>query len=126
MLVEILAEFFVDELLDLALDVAIQLALGLALKLRLRELDGDDGDKAFAHVVAGNGDFVFLLLEHAGGLREIVDGARQRRAEAGEVRAAVHGINGVGEGEDVFSIGVVVLQRDFHVHGAALAFHIDR
>ncbi len=126
MLVEILAEFFVDELLDLALDVAIQLALGLALKLRLRELDGDDGDKAFAHVVAGNGDLVFLLLEHAGGLREIVYGARQRRAEAGEVRAAVHGIDGVGEGEDVFSVGVVVLQRDFHVHGAALAFHVDR
>ena len=58
---------FVDELLDGALDVAVQLALGLAFELRLRQLHGDHGDQPFAHVVAGDGDFVLLLLEHAGG-----------------------------------------------------------
>ena len=125
-LVEIFAELFVDELLDLALDVAIELALGLAFELRLRQLHGDHGDQAFAHVVAGDGDFVLLLLEHAGGAGEIVDRARQRGAEAGEVRAAVDGVDGVGERENIFGVAVVVLQRDFDFHVVALAFHVNR
>ena len=68
MLVEVFAELFVDQRLDDALDVAIELALGLAFELRLRQLHGNDGDQAFAHVVAIDGDFVLLLLEHAGGV----------------------------------------------------------
>ena len=126
MLVEIFAQAFVDELLDLALDVAIELALGLPLELRLRQLHGNHGDQSFAHVVAGDGDFVLLLLEHAGGAGEIVDRARQRGAEAGKVRAAVHGVDGVGEGKNVFRVAVVVLQRDFHFDVVALAFDVDR
>ena len=63
-LVEIFAQALVDQLLDLALDVAIQFALGLAFKLRLRQFHGNDRDESFAHVVAGDGDFVLLLLEH--------------------------------------------------------------
>ena len=124
-LVKPLAELFVDELLDVALDVAIELALGLAFELGLRQAHADDGDETFAHVVAGDGDFVFLLLEHAGGGSEIVDGARERGAEAGKVRAAIDGVDGVGEGKDVFAVGVVVLQRDFDFDVAALAFHVD-
>jgi hypothetical protein len=42
------------------------------------------------------------------------------------VRAAVDGVDGVGEGEDVFGVAVVVLQRDFHLHVVALAFDVDR
>ena len=124
-LVEIFAEPFVDELLDLALDVAIELALGLALELRLRQLHGNHRDQAFAHVVAGDGDFVLLLLEHAGGAGEIIDRARQRGAETGKMRAAVHGVDGVGEGKNVFGVAVVVLQRDFHFHVVALALDVD-
>ena len=126
MLVEIFAELFVDELLDEAFDVAIQLALRLAFELRLRELHGNDGDEAFAHVVTIDRDFVLLLFEHAGGAGVVVERARERGAEAGEVRAAVNGVDRVGEGKNIFGVAVVVLQRDFDIHLGALAFHVDR
>ena len=65
MLVEPFAKLFVYELLDVALDIAVQLALGLPFKLRLRQAHGYDRDEAFANVVARDGHFVFLFLEHA-------------------------------------------------------------
>src|SRR4029077_14787849 len=124
--VEIFAELFVDELFDEALDVAIELAFGLSFELRLRQLDGNDGNKAFADVVTSDGDFVLLLFQHAGGAVVEIDGAGERGTEAGKMRAAVNGVDGVGKGDDIFGVAVVVLQRDFHVYLAALALHIDR
>ncbi len=56
----------------------------------------------------------FHVLEQPGLLAEGVDGARQRGAEAAEVRAAIDGVDVVGEAEDVFGVAVVVLQRHFH------------
>ena len=88
-------------------------------------MHGNDRDETFAHIVAIDGDFILLLLEHAGGVGEIVDGARERGAEAGKMRAAIDGVDGVGEGENIFGVAVVVLQRDFDFDGAALAFHVD-
>src|SRR5437870_6592466 len=78
-------------------------------KLRLRQPHADHGNQSFPHVVAGDGDFVLGILEHAGLRSEIVDRPRKRRAEPGKMRAAVHGIDGVREREHVFAIGVVVL-----------------
>ena len=57
---------------------------------------------------------------------EIIDRARQRRAETGKVRAAVHGVDRVGERKHIFRVAVVVLQRDFDFDRVALAFHVDR
>ena len=125
-LVEVFAQALVDELLDRALDVAVQFAFGLAFELRLRQLHGNHRDQPFAHVVAGDRDFVLLLLEHSRGRREIVDRARQRRAETGEMRAAVHGVDRVGERKNIFRVAVVVLQRDFDFDRVPLAFHVDR
>ena len=70
-------------------------------------------------------DFVLLLFQHALGGGEVVDGTRERRTEAGEVRAAIDGVDGIGEGKDVFAVGIVVLQRDFDFDVALLAFHVD-
>src|SRR5579864_525271 len=126
MLVEVFAKLLVDQRLDEALDVAIELALGLPLELGLGQLDADDGDEAFADVVAGDGDFVLLLFQHAERAGVIIDRARQGGTEAGEMRAAVHGIDGVGEAKNVFGVAVVVLERDFHFDGVALAFHVNR
>ncbi len=128
-LVEVLAQLLVDELDDVALNVAVQLALGLAFELRLRQLHADHGGQAFAHVVAAQ--VLLDVLEQAGLLAVEVDGAGQRAAEAAQVRAAVHGVDVVGEAEDVLRVAVVVLQRDFHgQHSAvgqlALAFEVDR
>jgi len=38
-----------------------------------------------------------------------------------EDRSAIHGVD-IGEGENIFSVGIVVLQRNFDFHGAALPF----
>jgi hypothetical protein len=46
-------------------------------------LDGDDGGETFADVVAG--DLGVLLLEQLVGAGELVDGAGEGGAEAGEV-----------------------------------------
>src|SRR5580765_1606160 len=99
MLIEVGSQTLVYKLLDLALDVAIQLAFGLPFELRLRQFHGDDGDQALAHIVAGDGDLVFLFLEHARGAGEIIDGAGERGTETGEMRASIDGIDGIGEGK---------------------------
>ena len=122
-LVEVLADLFVDELLDLAFDVAIELALGLSLELRLGKLHRDHGDQSFTHVVAGDGDFVLLLLEHARGAGEAIDGARQeRRAKAGKIGAAIDGVLMVlAKCKNIFGVAVVVLQErdvDFQIFRA--------
>src|SRR5262249_44779888 len=124
--IEPFAEALVDDLFDVALDVAVEFALGLAFKLRLRQANTDYRFEAFANGIAGDADFVFLLLEHAVGGGKVVDGARERGAEARKVSAAVDGVDGVGEGENVFAVAVVVLQRDFDFDVAALALHVNR
>ncbi len=73
MLVKPFAELFIHELLDVALDVAVQLALGLPFKLRLRQPHADHRHQALTHVIAGDADFVLLLLEHACGGGKVVD-----------------------------------------------------
>ena len=119
------AEALVDEGLHGAGDVGVELALGLAFELRLRQLDADDGDQALAHVVAG--EVLLHVLEEAELLAGGVDGAGQRGAEAGEVRAAVDGVDVVGEAEDRFGVAVVVLERDLHARRRrAIGFHVDR
>src|SRR5713226_9365691 len=125
MLVKPFAEALVHKLFDIALDVAVELALSLAFKLRLRQAHADDGNETFADIVTADADLVFLLFQHAGGGGEIVDGARQRGAKAGEMRAPINGVYSVGEGKNVFAVGVVVLQRDFDFDCAALAFDVD-
>ena len=87
-LVEVLAEAVGDRGLDLALDLGVaELGLGLALELRVGQLDADDRGQTLADVVAGQ--VGVGVLEDAGSTRLVVERARQRRAEAGQVRAAV-------------------------------------
>ncbi len=126
MLVEPFAKLFVHQLLDVSLDVAVQLPFCLPLELRLRQAHADHRHQPLAHVIAGDGHFVLLLFQHSRGRSEVVDRARQRRAEPGEVRAAIHGIDGVGERKYVFAVGVVVLQRDLDLHVPALSLYVNR
>ena len=108
------AELVVDDLLDDALDFGVaQLRLGLPFELRLRDLDADDRDQALADVVAADALFQVLREVVLGGVG--VDRPRQRRAEAGQVRAAFVRVDVVGEGVDRFGVAVVPLQRDLDV-----------
>ena len=55
----------------------------------------------------------------------VVDGAGERGAEAGEMRAAVDGVDVVGEAEDGFGVAVVVLERDVDFDAVAQGLHDD-
>ena len=92
----------------------------------MRQPYTDHRDEAFPNVIAGDGDFVFLFLQHSGRRCKVIDGARQGRPEAGKVRAAIDGVDGVRKSKNVFAVGIVVLQRDFDLHSAALALEVDR
>src|SRR6476661_1419439 len=124
-LVEVLAEAVRDGGLDLALHLSVpELGLGLTLELRIGQLHADDGRQAFANVIAGQ--VAVAVLEDAGSARPVVERARQGSPEARDVGAPIHGIDVVGEGEDVFGVRVVVLERDLDGVRAFAAFDVDR
>ena len=106
--VERLAHHVLDRAAHFARD---QLVLGLARELRLGHLDREHAGQALAHVVAG--DLDLGLLGQLVVLDVLVDDARHRRAQAGEVGAAVALRDVVGEAEDVLAVAVVPLHRDF-------------
>ena len=97
----------VDEAGDLGV---AELGLGLALELRLAQLQRDDRREPLARV--GALQVVVLLLQQALGARVVVERARERRAEAGEVGAALVGVDVVGEGVDGLAVGGGPLQGD--------------
>ena len=111
-LLEVGGEAFVDELLDEPLDLGVaELRLRLPLELRVRQLDRDDGHEPLADVVALERR-VLEVLEERVGRRVGVDGPRERRLEADQVRPAVDGVDVVREAEDRLVVAVVVLHRD--------------
>ncbi len=118
------AKPLVDEGLHGAGDVGVELALGLAFELRLRQLHADDCDQALAHIVAAQ--VLLHVLEETELLADGVDGAGQRGAEAGQMRAAIHRIDVVREAEDRLRIGVVVLEGDLDGDAVAHGLHDDR
>ena len=83
-----------------------------------RQFHGQDGGEAFARIVAG-GRHLVLLVRHLA-FDVIVQRARERRAEAGEVRAAVALRNVVGVAVHRLRVGVVPLQRDLHADAVAV------
>ena len=117
-LLEVVHQLVVDERIHRAFHVGVEFAFGLPLELRLRDLDRDDGDQALAHVVACQP--AFEILDQVGGLRVTADGLGERRAEAGQVRAAVNSVDVVGEREDLLVVSVVVLNRDLDRQVVAL------
>ena len=127
-LLEELAQLVVDELRHLAGDIAVELALGLPFELRLRNLHADHRRQAFADVVAGQ--ILFHVLEQTRLLSESIDGARERAAEAAQMRAAIHRVDVIGEAEQRLRVAVVILQSDLNPHRTAgarlLAFDVNR
>ena len=123
-LLEELGEPLVDRGLDEALDGRVaELGLGLALELRVGDLHRDDRGEALAHVLAL--EVRILLLQLADLARVRVDGAGQRRAEAGQVRAALVRVDVVGEGEQRLLVGVVPLERDLDLADVARVLEVD-
>ncbi len=90
----------------------------MPLKLRLRKLDADHRGQPLAHVVTG--EVLLHVFEQPAGLSSRVYGAREGAAEAAEVRAAIDGVDVVGEAEDRLGVAIVVLQGDFNGEHAAV------
>ena len=123
-LLEELGQLLVDRRLDQAADLGVaQLGLGLALELRVLELDRDERREALAHVLAG--EVLLLLLEEVLLAGVVVDRARERAAEAGEVRAALGGVDVVGEREDGLVVRRVPLHRDLDRAVVGLVLEVD-
>src|SRR5471032_1787323 len=98
-----------------------QLVLGLRREFRLRHLHGQHAGQAFAHVVAG--DFNLGLLGELVLVDVFVDDARHRRAQAGQVGAAVALRDVVGEAQHLLVVGVVPLHRHVHRDVGVLVRH---
>jgi hypothetical protein len=112
-----LAQLLGDDLLDHRPDLGgDELFLGLRRELRLGHLHRQHAGEAFAHVVAGGLDLG--LLRHVRFLDVLVEHPSHRRAQPGEVRAAVLLRDVVGEAEHAFLVGVVPLHR--HLDGDAV------
>ena len=123
-LLEELGELRVDGLLDEALDPRVaELRLRLALELRLAELDGDDRGEPLADVLAL--EVLLLLLEEVHVARVLVQRARERGVEAGEVRAALVRVDVVREREDRLDVLGVPLHRDLDLALLGLALEVD-
>ena len=71
------------------------------------------------------GEVGVLLLEKLLVLRVLVDHRRQRAAEPLFVRAALVGVDGVGEGVHRFGVARVPLHRDLDLVAGTLAVEVD-
>jgi hypothetical protein len=83
----------------------------------------EHGRQALANVVAGEREL--FLLEAAVLLGPLVDGARERGPESGEVRAAFVRVDVVHEGQGVVVVAVVVLHRALDLDPLALRLERD-
>ncbi len=123
-LLQELGELRVDNRLDEALHARItELGFGLTLELGIGELGRDDGGQPLAHVLAG--EVVVLLLELALVAGVLVQRAGQRGAKAGEMGAAVNGVDVVGVGEHRLLVGAVPLHGHLDCALRALAGEVD-
>src|SRR5215218_1477045 len=123
-LLQELGELLVDDRGDEALHARVtELGLRLALELRVGQLGRDHRGEPLAHVLAG--EVVVLLLELALLTSVAVERARERRAEARQVRAALVRVDVVREREDRLLVGGVPLQRDLDGALGALALEED-
>ena len=124
-LLQVRSELVVENRLHDPLDFGVaQLRLGLPFELRLGDLDADDGDQPFADVVAA--DALLEVLGQVLLVRVGVDRVRQRRAEAGQMGAALPGVDVVGERVDRVGVAVVPLERDLRVDAVPRAADVDR
>lgn len=100
---------------------ADQFFLGLRGEAGVGHLHRQHCDHAFAHVVAGQGDL--CLLGDAVLLDVVAQHARQRAAEAGQMRAAILLRDVIGEAIHGFLVGVGPLQGHVHHDAVVLAGH---
>ena len=124
-LVEVQHEALVADRADNALHLwRNELHLGLGLKTRIGMFHAHDSGEAFEHIVAGDGDILFLQQGIVLGI--LVDRTGQGTAESTAVRAPIGIWDGVCVAEKLLVVGVRVVQSNFHDHFVPRAFDHDR
>src|SRR6185503_16522397 len=124
-LLEVRPQLVVQDGFDDALDFSVaKLRFRLPFELGSRNLDADDGNQTFADVVAADAR-IFEILREVVLARVEVHRARQRRAETGQVCAALVRVDVVGKRIDRLGVAVVPLQSDLDVDAVLFAVHVD-
>src|SRR5262249_38928792 len=126
-LLEVTAEVLVYKCFDLTLNVRVEFAFSLTLELGLRQLDADYRYQTFANVFGRK--LLIIFLEEARRFSVVIDRSGQGRSKAGQVCAAIHGVDVVGERMDDFVVAVVVLDRQFNGQRVGVgsgAFEVNR
>ena len=90
-----------------------QFHLCLRFKFRVAVLHRNDRRQTLAHIIAG--DLRILFFQNFVRLRVLVDCARHRAAEAGQMRAAVGIVDRVGVAQHLVVVAVVILQHNLDV-----------
>ena len=99
-----------------------ELGLGLTLELRFTDVDRQNRRQTLAYIIARQSKIGSL---QSAALRRVgVNGPRQRRLEAREVRPTFVGVDAVDEGVDVFVVAVVVLEGELDVDAVALRIDV--
>src|SRR5579884_162728 len=101
----------------------VQFGLCLRLKLRVGNLDANDSGQALTHVIAA--EVAVLLFEQAHLARVVIERAREGAAEAGDMHAAVDGVDAVGEGKFGGVPAIVILHGQFDFDAVHLAADAD-
>src|SRR5207244_9486711 len=99
-----------------------ELGLGLALELGLAQLDRDDRRQPLTAVVAGQR--LLLLLQQTLVAGVVVQRARERCLEAGQVRATLVGVDVVRKRERRLDVAAVPLHGHFNIALLALALEV--
>ena len=121
-LFEVLAEELAEGRVDDAFDLGVvEAVLRLGLELRLGDADGDDRGQPFAKILAAGDE----VLEQVLLLAVVVERAREGRAEADDVRAAVGRVDVVDVGVQVLGVFVGVLQGDLDLHALGFGLEVD-
>ena len=124
MLFKIVGKGFADGCLHGADDLVVaEFGLGLAFELRLHHLYRNHGREAVAEVFGV--DFDLGVLEKVVVVGVFFQRGGEAAAEAGEVCAALDGVDVVDERVDVLVGGGVVGQGHFHGDAGALGVEVD-
>ena len=109
--VEVRHQAFVSDGANDALDFSgEELLFRLIIEFGIGMFDRNNSDEAFEQIVTG--DLRVLVLQQVVLFGVLVDRPGQGGAESGLVRAAVGIVNGVGVGENLCAIAVVILHND--------------
>ena len=123
MLLQVVGQHFAHNAVHSATHLRVaQLCFGLSLKLRFHNLHGNNGGQALTKIVARH--FNLLFGQNTALVRVLLQRARQRPTESGQVCTSLVGIDVVDVRMNIFRVRRVVLHGHFNRNTVDFAFHV--